>query len=186
MKKTTFGMTGLIAVILGIFLVVEISHYLNKYSNSGSAADIEREIERRSGMEIEIRDLMVTDDKLHFVFTAGQMVGSGEFERGWNRKFKFESFGHGTNGMRQRIVETDKGQYLMLAGRNDEHIGRIRAFVDDEAYDVDIPDAPYYLVMTPVQGTDRKFATGMLVYDREGTELARISVPAGASSPPVR
>lgn len=184
MKKPYISVVALAAVILGIVLIVEMSNYLNKYSINDNAADIEKDIESRSGMDIVIRDRVVTDNKLHFVFTAGQTVGSGELTRGWNRKYKFEFFGHGTNGIRQRIVETDKGQYLMLAGRNDEYIGSIRAFIEGEAYDVTIPDEPYYLVMTPVKRTQLEFTSGMIVYDREGRELRRMNLPAGSTSPP--
>lgn len=186
MKKSYIGVTALAAVLLGIVLAVGISQYGHKYSISDSAADIEQAIASRSGMEIEIRERVVTDDKLHFVFTVGQTVGSGELKRGWNRRYKLEYYGHGTNGIRERIVETSGGQYLMLAGRNDERIGRIHAIIDDAAYDVAIPDAPYYLVMTPVRSTNREFTTAMLVYDREGRELRRINLPADAASPPTR
>lgn len=184
MKKSFISVAALAAVILGIVFVVDTSNYLSKYSIRDYAADIEKDIENRLGMDIVIRDRVVTDNKLHFVFTVGQTVGSGELTRGWNRKYKFEYFGHGTNGIRERIVETDKGQYLMLAGRNDENIGSIRAFIEGETYDAAIPDGPYYLVMTPVKRTRLEFTSGMIVYDREGRELRRMNLPADETSSP--
>ncbi|WGU95831.1 hypothetical protein QJQ58_06065 [Paenibacillus dendritiformis] len=67
----------------------------------------------------------ITDNKLHFLFTAGDAVGDGELFKGLNGKYKFHFLGQGTNQIRDRVIETNKGQYLKLSGRNDRNIGKI-------------------------------------------------------------
>jgi hypothetical protein len=180
MKKTLYIFIGAL-IFLGIVLVYT-SIYLEKYSINATEADIEKAIEERFDMDIVVRAYVATNDKLHFVFTIGDRnVGSGELVRGWNKKYKVEFYGHGTNWIRQRIVETNEGQYLKPAGRNNKNIGSIKAFVGDEVYDVAIPDGDYYIVMTPVRDTELEFTSGMIVYDREGKELERINLPVGNS-----
>lgn len=73
-------------------------------------------------------------------------------------------------------IETNKGQYLKLSGRNDRNIGKIIAFIDEKKVEVNIPEEDYYLVLTPIESTEKAFATGMIVLDRNSREIERIHV----------
>lgn len=176
MKKIAFVIILVLMLTIGY---VVTNKYIEQYSISPTKSDIERFIEDRSNMEVVVRDFVITNNKLHFIFTIGESgnVGSGELKRGLNNKYKFEFYGHGTNVIRQRIIETNKGQYLKLAGRNQQDIGHIQAYIEDEVYEVEIPNGEYYLIMTPVHKTKQEFVTGMIVYNRSGEEIYRISVP---------
>ncbi|PZM66274.1 hypothetical protein DOE73_07410 [Paenibacillus dendritiformis] len=57
---------------------------------------------------------------------------NGELFKGLNGKYKFHFLGQGTNQIRERVIETNKGQYLKLSGRNDRNIGKIIAFIDEK------------------------------------------------------
>ena len=177
MKRSHFIVV--VVVVVAIAAAVGIRYFTDRYSIDGSPAEIEAAIERSYGKQIDVRNRVVTGNKLHFIFTDGQTVGSGELTRGWNRKYKLEYFGYGTNQIRERIVETNNGQYLMLAGRNDSDIGSIRAFIEGDEYEAAIPEDPYYIVMTPVQRTKLAFTSAMIVYDRTGKEIQRINLAAG-------
>lgn len=121
MKKVIFG-----NVILFLFLPMLYYFYLNhEYSISEDPADIERAIATRLPSGGHIRMSEITDNKLHFLFTAGDAVGDGELFKGLNGKYKFHFLGQGTNQIRDRVIETNKGQYLKLSGRNDRNIGKI-------------------------------------------------------------
>lgn len=179
MKRPTIYVAFIFGLVVCIGIgIYYFSNYSNKYFINNSNKDIEEAIEERIKTDISIRASTVTDDKLHFIFTIGETVGSGELSRGWNNKYKLEFFGHGTNWIRERIVKTKSGQYLKLAGRNDENIGSIKAFIDEEEYYIKIPEDKYYIVMTPVKETDREFTSAMIVYDREGKEIERINIPS--------
>lgn len=177
MRKTLYFVGGFI--ILVAILYFYIDNYYKSYSISEKYKDIEMALEESSDLDVEIKEHVITDNKLHFVFTTSAgTVGSGELVRGWNNKYKVVFFGYGTNWIRERIVETDQGQYLKLAGKNTNNtIGRIRAFIDDGVYDIAIPDEEYYIVMTSVQATVREFTSGMIIYDPLGNETERINLP---------
>lgn len=172
MKKPVQTIVIGLLVCFGI-ISLYVNNYNKEYFINDSNRDIETVLEERMGTDITVRTSTVTDDKIHFIFTIGETVGSGELSQGWNNKYKLEYFGHGTNWIRERIVETKSGQFLKLAGRNDENIGSIRAFIDHEVYNVNIPDKEYYVVMIPVKETEREFTSAMIVYDREGKEIER-------------
>ncbi len=176
MRKTLYGVGGFIIILCMVYFYID--NYDKIYSIRALHNDIEQALEETSDLDVVIKEHAITDNKLHFVFTTtGGTVGSGELVRGWNNKYKVVFFGYGTNGIRERIVETDKGQYLKLAGKNSNNIGRIRAFIEDEVYDITIPDNEYYIVMTSVRATDREFTTAKIIYDRFGNEMDRINLP---------
>ena len=94
-----------------------------------------------------------------------------------NTRLKFESVGHETNLIRERIIKTNKGQYLKLAGRNIENIGKVKAYIDDEIYEIDVPDGEYFLVLEPVKETELEFTKAKIIFDRKGNEIYRINLP---------
>ncbi len=151
--------------------------YQNEYNINNSNNEIKVALEKKLGTDVTVRASRVTDNKLHFVYTFDDSVGSGELLRGWNQKYKFEFYGYGTNWIRERIIETKNGQYLMLAGRNDKNIGLIQAYIQDDEYDVLIPDEDFYLVMTKLKNTKQEFTSGMIIYDRNRNEIERINLP---------
>ncbi|MFD3273809.1 hypothetical protein ACE3MS_27275 [Paenibacillus dendritiformis] len=65
---------------------------------------------------------------------------------------------------------------MKLSGRNDRNIGKIIAFIDEKKVEVNIPEEDYYLVLTPIESTEKAFATGMIVLDRNNREIERIHV----------
>ncbi|MNP43724.1 hypothetical protein D3C76_1375600 [compost metagenome] len=172
MKKTRF-------IIIGLSIAGSLFYYdySSKYSIDNNIPEIEEEIEKRLESEIEIKKTLLTNNKLHFVFDMSGVMGSGEFRKGWNNKYKFEFVGHGTNSIRERIIETNKGQYLKIAGRNTENIGEIKAYIDDEIYDIEIPDGEYFLVLEPVKKTEIEFTNAKIIFDREGNEIYRLNLP---------
>jgi len=176
MKKTVFG---LIAVLLIGYLAY--SDYTSKYYIEGTTAGIDTAVGAMLGAEINTQEITIVDNKLYFVFTMGSFVGSGELKRGFNQKYSFKFAGHGTNDIRERIVETNKGQYLLTSGQNEQNIGKIKGFIDGDQYEVNIPEGEYYLVLTPVKRTDENFVTGMIVYDRHHKEIYRRNVAKSIS-----
>lgn len=172
MKKTLFIIVGLI--IVGSIFYLDFS---SKYSIDNNIFEIEEEIEKRLEADIEIKKSQLTNNKFHFVFDMNGVLGSGELRRGWNNKYKFESVGHGTNSISERIIKTNKGQYLKLAGRNIENIGKVKAYIDDEIYEIDVPDGEYFLVLEPVKETELEFTEAKIIFDRKGNEIYRINLP---------
>jgi hypothetical protein len=168
MKKPTLVWLGL---VLGVGLILYGITYWNSYALDDNVPDIEQVLEDRSGTEVTVKGLSATDDKAFFIFTMSGQIGSGELSRGWNGKYKLEYYGYGTDRVRSRVVETGKGFYLMLAGRNEGKIGSIRAAIDHEEYEVELPSDEYYLVLTPVKKTDKRFAESIAVYQRDGTKI---------------
>jgi hypothetical protein len=148
MKKLIIGIA-----IVAIIAIVSVVQYYQSYHIQDSPEAIEKEIEHRLRADIEIRSIQTMNNKLVFAFTMGTTLGSGELIKGFNGRYKYYYAGYGTNEIRERIIETQNGQFLMLTGRNNLSIKHITAFIEDESYDVIIPEGEYYLTLTPVKET---------------------------------
>jgi len=172
MKKTILITIGLIICSFIFFI-----NFSSEYSINNNPSEIKEEIEKRLKADIDIKVIRVTNNKLHFVFDMNGSLGTGELRRGWTNKYKFESVGYGTNKLRERIIETNHGQYLKLAGINNDNIGKIKAYIDNEIYDIDIPMGEYFLVLEPIKETKLEFPTAKIIINREGEELYRINLP---------
>lgn len=169
MKKIIAG------VVIGcVILLLYAYQYVHTYDIPNEREAIESEVEARLGMDIELRDLKTVHDKLVFTFTTGSTLGSGELVKGRNNKYRYLYAGYGTNGVRERVIETNNGQFLMLTGRNSMSIQKISASIDEDLYDVEIPEGEYYLTLTPVKETGREFTSGMVLYDRDKNEIIEI------------
>ncbi|MCQ6562999.1 hypothetical protein [Paenibacillus mendelii] len=179
MKNYRRGIMVVVFLLLVTFFVYR--NYSQKYAIEGTLAGIDSAVGESLKAEIKTHEIQVVDNKLFFVFTMGSTVGSGELKRGLNNKYAFESAGYGTNDIRERIVETSEGQYLFTAGRNDQNIGKIKAYIEDGQYELNIPQGEYYVALVPVQATDLNFVSGLIVIDREGNEIYRRNVPESIS-----
>lgn len=165
-----------VAVLVFITLIFVIQDF-KTYNIKDSLEAVEREIEHRLSTDIHIRNMSTVGNKRLFTYTMGDTFGSGELIRGYNNRYKFNYVGHGTSKIRERIIKTGKGQFLMLAGRNRLNIQHIIAHIEDEVYDVNIPEGEYYLVLTPVQPTKMKFTSGMILYNKENQVIERMKLP---------
>lgn len=168
MKKVTLLWIGL---LLAAGLVIYLITYLNTYSMSAIPEEIAEVLEHKTQASVTVKQTSVADDKVCFVFTLSQSVGTGSLTRGWNGKYKLDYFGYGTNEVRDRVVHTNKGSYLMLAGRNQRQIASIKAVLDGAEYEVKLPEEEFYLLLTPVGKTDRSFAEQLTLTDRSGDIL---------------
>jgi len=175
MRKKT-----IIVVVLFLILFVALIWYrqeVRRYVIENHAEAVEFAIEDVLNSDIDIHKMTELDNKIFFLFAfQNGTIGSGELSRGLNGKYKLEYVGHGTGWIRERVVETNKGTYLMLAGRNMKGIGVIEAWIEDEKYSIEIPEGEYYLVLTPVRETSLEFTSGMIFYDRNGNEIERIKL----------
>lgn len=171
-KKLILSVTVLVSIVL-----VYAVQYYNSYNIKNSLGTVERETEYRLNSDIEMQIMKVVDNKLVFTFTVGDQLGSGELIKGFNNRYKYNYAGHGTNEIRERIIETKNGQFLMLTGRNSQSIKHIRAHIEDEAYDVIIPEGEFYLTVTPIKETKLEFTSGMILYNKENQEIDRIKLP---------
>lgn len=162
------------ALLLVLLLVFWYRHETKRYVIEADEASIVSAIARVIEAELTMHTMMEQDDHLLFVFTSENgAVGTGQLSRGMNGKYKFVNAGYGSNVIRERIIRTNRGHYLMFAGKNVLNIRRIEADVDEQQYGMEIPDGEYFLVLTPIHKTTSDLASAWTAYDRDGKEIER-------------
>ncbi len=163
-------------VVFAVLLGASYYSYDRQYAVAYTTEDIEQLLEEQLQTNVAVRTSLQTDNKLHVVFEKAGAIGAGEFSKGWNSKYKLEYAGFGTGELQANIVSTNKQQYLLLAGKSLEQIGQIVATIDDEQYEIDIPEQPYYLVLSPIHRTNQSKVNAVMIYGHDGTELDSINL----------
>lgn len=122
---------------------------------------------------VEIRLTRDIDNKRIILFTNGSQIGEAEFTRGPNRKLKLKSAGYGTNEVRDRILTTNKGQYVKILGRNTANISSIHATVESKTYKLTVPQGIYFIVDERLtKKTKTSFPSEWVGYDAQGQEIS--------------
>lgn len=169
MKKWFWIAFILIIAGIGIFLYATTPE---KYTINDSMTDIEAVMEERLETPIEIREHVKSGDRMFVLFETDKTLGMGEFSQGKNGKYAVEVIGHGSKPIRQSIIETNEGLYLMVAGKNENKLARIDAKIEHLNYDISIDaNKPYFLTLTPINGTQRAEATSLSFYDEKGKAI---------------
>lgn len=169
MKKWFWIIFILILAGNGIFLYQTTPE---KYTIEDSLPSIEAVMEDRLEQPIDIREQVKSGDRWFVLFETDKTLGMGEFVQGKNGKYAVEVIGHGSKPVRQSIIETSEGLYLLVAGKNEQQVARIDAKIEHLNYDIKLdPEAPYFLTLTPINGTQRAEATSLSFYDQNGKEL---------------
>ncbi len=148
------------------------------YTIKNNEGAISKSISQMVNNEIEIILIKDIDNRRIILFKMDSQIGEARLTKGSNNQFKLDSTGHGTNEVRYRIWSTDKGQYVVFMGRNNENISEILTFVDGEKYKLIVPDnEEYFIAYSPLQRkTESSFPSGSVWYDKEGNEIIRIGI----------
>ncbi|MCD9025339.1 hypothetical protein [Cohnella silvisoli] len=138
---------------------------------------IKEAISEMLAMSVQVKKVEDIDNKKIVLFTTGSETGESEFTRGPNHKLKINSAGHGTNLVRYRIMETNRGQYVRFLGKNEDGVSTITVFVEEEKYHLSILPGQYFISYVPLAKTTKiSFPSGSVWYDKDNKEIARINI----------
>ncbi len=173
--KIIFVTIALVICVLFVSTRYIKPYYTYKVEDDENA--IAQSISQMVKLPVQIRLMEDADDKKIVLFTIESQIGEAELTKGPNHKYKLDFTGHGTNEIRPRIMETGKGQYVRILGRNTEGISKILTLIDGEKYELAVQEGDFFIAISPLTGsTDSKFPSGSVLYDSQGNEIRRIGI----------
>ncbi|WP_197479944.1 type 2 periplasmic-binding domain-containing protein [Paenibacillus swuensis] len=165
----------LVLIVCGIWFAFKLVLPLYEYNIPNNRVDIQFGIEEFVGSPVSIHGIKDIVDKklvLYVVNKTGQ-VGDAELSQGPFGKLKFERKGLGSMNIRSRVMETEEGQYLWIAGRNLVGIARAEAsFYDADSLSLAVPTGNMFMVSAKLASrTQNSFAGEIKYFDRRGREI---------------
>lgn len=129
--------------------------------------------------DIDIKQELNLDNKKYIFFLINDQfndqLGGAELTKGINNKYKIESTEWASGSLRDEIVKTNKGKYLILKGKNlDNRISYVKISLDNKEYTINIPQKEYYMVYCSVPlETEETFLdfNSIKFYDNNNTDI---------------
>lgn len=171
------AMLALIALATALYPSISARLYF-KVEDSEPA--MRQAIEQMTNENIHIQRVAQLDNRRFALFTTGDAMGSAAFTQGPNGKLKLDSTsGVGSGAIPYQIVTTNKGQYIMYAGNHTDELHRFILFVEDERYEMILPEEPYVIMFEPlIRETELTYPTAAISFDQDGNETGRINLPS--------
>lgn len=175
-KKRIFP-TVIILMLIGLSTgIIYATNFPIRNNEEDIKMGVEEFLNKGSSSKIEtvVKGLVDIDNKKLVFFTLNSQLGYAELKHGLNNKYKVENAGYGTNLFQDRVVITNKGQYLWMMGKNyNNEIKRIVLSVDGKDYEFDIPkDSAYFAKSTKlIPITESKFPSKTRIYDINGNDI---------------
>ena len=164
-----------------IIFSVGFGYYSKKYSIKNDIQVIKNQliqfINRPTATinDIDIKQELNIDNKKYVFFVINNELGDAELTKGINNKYKIESTSYGSGSLRDEIVKTNKGKYLILKGKNlDNKISYVKVLLNNKEYKITIPQKEYYMVYcsvpTETEGTFLDI-NNINFYNRNNTDI---------------
>lgn len=178
--KVNFKYKAIVAIVIILMILLSMKYIkpMYEYQIQDSQIAISKSISKMTGGKpIQIILIEDVDNKRIVLFQRGSEIGESMLTKGPNNKYRLDSSGYGTNVVRYRILNTNKGQYVKFVGKNSSSISRILSFVDEERYYIDIPEGEYFISYKPLtKKTSSSFPSGSIWYDDQGKEIIRVNI----------
>ncbi|WP_143316826.1 hypothetical protein [Clostridium sp. HBUAS56017] len=165
MKKLFWGGIFLLAFVF-IGFIINLSSYkisddkkqleisiMNFGNPEYSLSNISKGIEQdpQNDAYADIKQELKLDDKKFALYTLYKRIGFAALTKGLNNKYKIDFTERGSGYFRNRIIETNKGKYIILLGKNpDMKITYTNIQLDGKEYKIEIPQQEYYIVYCKV------------------------------------
>ena len=166
-----------IAIIAAIILV----SYSKKYTITDNKEQLEDNIKQFINRpdivtdNIEIKQELNLDNKKYVLFMINNSLGMAEVTKGFNNKYKIDFTEYGGGYFRDRVIDTNKGKYLTLAGKNyNMKIAYSKVLFEGKEYKISIPQQEYFISYSavPIETISTFPATqDIKLYDKDGTDI---------------
>lgn len=102
---------------------------------------------------IQVYDRVELGDKVYFLISMGEELGSVTVEKGLTGRYRFTHLGYGDGAFRNGIVEHDGRKYLLYGGRDvTAQISKISVEIHGEVYQLELSKAAdHFLLCTEVK-----------------------------------
>ncbi|MDV2582788.1 hypothetical protein [Alkalibacillus haloalkaliphilus] len=129
-------------------------------------------------INIEVLDAVQLGDTTSYAIlfeTQSNNIGYAHFIKGWNGIFKIDHSGHGTNLASYQSIETNKGRYGILVGKNpDFKIDHIEAelYYEKFSFTSHVSSEEKFVKYEQLPNDVKEpFPAKLTFYDKKGTEI---------------
>jgi len=146
----------------------------NVNNNIKNMYDIKHDIEKKTKASVEIRKTLTIKDNEIILFTVGPQLGTYIYKKDGSGRYEFlHGGGPGTNIFRDCVVETDNGNFGVLAGKNyDMRIKGMEVELYRIRYKVDVPKEEFFIVYYPIKVGDKGDRyTDLKLFDDRGQDI---------------
>ncbi|CQR46266.1 hypothetical protein BN1058_00519 [Paraliobacillus sp. PM-2] len=180
MKKAIYFVSIIILIFIGYSW-----YYVNQYHIEDNRTAIQSNLtewsSRGSGsIHPDVIEVVQLDDTSSYIVlfqTQSSHMGYAHMIKGWNGKFKITHSGHGTNIVKYQKIQTNKGMYGIIVGKNpDLKIDHIIA----DLYDGDFSfssnvraDEKFVRYEKIPNDIEEPFPAELTFYDKEGSVIKK-------------
>ena len=178
-KKAMYYIAIIIVLCIGFSLF-----YINQYSINNDERSIQSSLKewlnRASEEELDpnVLETVQLDDTSSYI-TIFQLEngnhGYSHLIKGINSKFKIQHSGHGTGLVSYQVIDTNKGKYMILYGRNPnlniDHIS-LKSIHEDFGFDADVSKNEIFVRYEDVPSDFKNpFPANLTFYDKNNNEI---------------
>lgn len=139
-----------LVAIIGIWILVRSSITSVTYTITSEKSQLENAILQRINRptietkSIEIIQELNLDNKKYVIIEFDGNKGYAEFTEGRNNKYKIGEVRYGTSVFTSEIKETNKGKYIIIICKNQNHKAQFtKVQLDNKEYKIDISQGEY-------------------------------------------
>ncbi|MGM0845640.1 MAG: hypothetical protein ACQEUT_11735 [Bacillota bacterium] len=178
-------------LLLLVFIVVcYVGYHFFQYQILNQAANIETELNtwlnKNSGeMDAEVlcmTKLDKTNSSIVLFQTERDNIGYALLKNGWNGRVKIVQSGHGNNIASYQVIDTNKGDYGIVVGKNpDLKVENIRADLlhEDFEFTINVSGQRTFLMYEKLpEEIEQPFPTDLIYFDEKGSiiELKELEI----------
>ncbi|WP_211746607.1 hypothetical protein [Paenibacillus sp. Marseille-Q4541] len=174
MKNMKISLIAVICIIASIVVYMRLNGGEYNIFVKPTKESIDSTLSVHLKKEIDTKKIVSLDKEVFFVAMMNDQPGLGHLTKKWGEKYSFEFLKSSAESFQDMILQTKEGAYYVAGGQNKENAGMIKVLIEDQFYDLPIPEGEHYIAYAPIQSTDVESRSGYVMYDREGNELKQL------------
>lgn len=171
--------------IIGVIIILIFSAYSITYKIVDNKIEIEDNILKFINKPtqrydyVDIKQDINIDNKKYILYTTTGKIGFAELVKGPNNKYKIAYTEHNNNFINEKVIETNRGKYIVLIGKNpDKEIEYSEVILEFNNYEIKIPDEEYFIVSSKIKDDTQSILidpNNVKLFDTNGTDISHIS-----------
>ncbi|OCA81596.1 hypothetical protein A8F94_22265 [Bacillus sp. FJAT-27225] len=170
-------------IVLGCVLAgLYVWYYYGQFNTPDDRIDIQANLSEwlsrgSSSVELKVADFIRLDDSDAYIALfqlENGGIGYAQLSKGWNGRYKIERSGHGSNLVSYEKIETNKGVYGLIVGKNPAgRLASIKAqlYYSDFAFTSDVSEEYMFVKYKKVPKDTVAFPADLFFYDQNGKSI---------------
>lgn len=127
---------------------------------------------------VDMKQYINIDNKKYILYTTTDKIGFAGLVKGLNGKYKIAYSEHSNNSFDDKVIETNRGKYIILIGKNpDKEIEYSEVVLEFNEYKIKIPDEEYFIVSSKIKDGTKSILiapNNIKLFDANGTDISHI------------